>query len=163
MAGELDDAEGQAQPRSGKADKATVALRVEAVLRLLIAGAQYHEIRQYATKQGWDVSERQVRRYIASANDQLAGLGEARRERLLDRHLVQRGNLYARAVQAGDLGTALRVLQDEAELLGMYPPKKVAPTTPDGDKPYQPVTFTDGQRAEALRRLLQRVAGGSAN
>ncbi len=34
------------------------------------------------------------------------------------------------------LTTILRTLEDEADLLGLYAPVKVAPTTPDGDEQY---------------------------
>ena len=42
-------------------------------------------------------------------------------------------DLYARAVTTGEIRTALACLQDEADLLGLYPPKKVAPTDPTGN------------------------------
>jgi hypothetical protein len=53
--------------------------------------------------------------------------------------------------------TALAVLKDEAELCGLYAPKKIAPTNPDGDKPY---ALTDAQRLAALKRLLASVEAG---
>ena len=41
-----------------KSDQATVLPRVDDVLRLILAGAEFADIRQYASEQGWQVSER---------------------------------------------------------------------------------------------------------
>jgi hypothetical protein len=51
---------------------------------------------------------------------------------------MQRRALYARALKENDLRTALQVLRDEAALQNLYPPTKIAPTTPDGENAYQP-------------------------
>src|SRR5262249_18034132 len=50
------------------------------------------------------------------------------RKQALRRHLAQRRNLYARALNKGDERTALAVLADLAELQGLYPPKGVRVT-----------------------------------
>jgi hypothetical protein len=47
------------------------------------------------------------------------------RKKLLRRHLAQRRTLYARAVNNGELRTALAVARDEAELLGLYPARQI--------------------------------------
>ncbi len=115
-----------------KSDKATTSRRVQDVLRVMLAGGEFNEIRQFASDQGWQVSERQLRRYIETANTQLAEAAQRDRGQLLGRHLMQRRALYARCLKANDLRTALQVLRDEAELFGLYPPTKIAATTPDG-------------------------------
>ncbi len=43
-----------------KSDKVTVESRVHDVLRLMLAGAEFADIRQFASNQGWDVGERQI-------------------------------------------------------------------------------------------------------
>ena len=124
-----------------KSDKATVLRRVQDVLRLVLAGAEFADIRQYASDQDWQVSGRQVRRYMESAYGQLASAAKRDRDQLLGRHLMQRRALYARCLKGNDLRTALQVLRDEAALQGLYPPTKIAPTTPDG----KPLTFDQRQ------------------
>lgn len=114
-----DDAE-----RKRKSEAATVALRVEEVLRIRIDGAQFHDIVQYAAEKGWGLQERMIRNYIRRADALMVARIEKSRRKLLARHLTQRQTLYARAVNAADYGTALRVLADEADLRGLYPPKK---------------------------------------
>ncbi len=116
-----------------KSDKATVLQRTQDVLRLLLAGAEFAEIRQYATEKGWHVRQRQLRRYIETAYANLAKTTDRDRQQLLGRHLMQRRALFARALKAGDLRTALQVLRDEAELQGLYPAKRNELTGRDGE------------------------------
>jgi hypothetical protein len=134
---------------------------------LLIAGAQTHDILAHAAapEQNWQLQDRQVFSYIAAARAQLEKLAEARQQKALGRQLVQRADLYARALSSGDTRTALACLDSEAKLLGLFAPVKIAPTTPDGTRPYEPVTFTDAERAAALQLLYARLGaapGGQA-
>ena len=129
------------------------------MLRLLISGAGYPEIRQYSTDQGWKLSERQIRRYIEAANRKFAEAVDRNRDQLLGRHLMQRRALYARALKNGDIKTALLVLQDEASLMGLYAPVKIAPTTPDGEHPFRlAVAHLDVEELRALRRIKLNAA-----
>jgi hypothetical protein len=157
-----------------KATKATVAQRVEEVLRIRLDGAAYWDVLQYiAEKQQageapWTIPEggkpiagRTVWWYIHKADQLLAETfrKEAGRKKLFRRHLARRENLYAKAVLQGDIRTALAVLQDAADLEGLYPPKKVAPTNPQGDAPYDG-GLTDEERVAALAALYARVGAG---
>ncbi|TWU04184.1 hypothetical protein CA54_60660 [Symmachiella macrocystis] len=134
------------------ASKSVIKSRVQEVLRLILAGAEFPEVRQHATQQGWELSDRQVRRYIEAAYRQFTKLTVRAVEQLLGRHIMQRRSLFARALKNGDLRTALAVLQDEAKLEGLYPPSKIAPTTPDGRQPYAPHCSIELQ--ERLPRLV---------
>jgi hypothetical protein len=142
-----------------KASKAEVLKRVEAVFGLRLGGAEYADIVQYASapEQGWDVSERQLWNYIRAADALVKKRFDARAEHLLARHLLQRRQLYAHAMGAGDFGTALRVLQDEAKLEGLYPPTKIAPTSPDGEEPYEPGGFEPDEVLGILRGVAARL------
>jgi hypothetical protein len=103
-----------------KATKAEVAKRVEEVLQIRLAGAEFADIRQYAAENGWNVSDRQLRRYIQDSDVLMAEGFERDRDKLFVRHIVQRRTLFARAMQIGDLRTALAVVKDEADLQGLY-------------------------------------------
>lgn len=107
-----------------KADKSTVVRRTAEVLRLILAGGEFEDIRQYASAQGWKLSERQLRRYQESAHEKLAETIYRDQRQLLGRHLAQRRALYARAIKTSDVRTALNVLRDEANLEGLYPSLK---------------------------------------
>ena len=142
---------------SHRANKATHHLRVQEALRLLLAGAEFPDILQYAQEQNWGISRRQVQRYQEAAYKQLAEATERDQKQLLGRHLMQRRALYARCLKVGDHRTAAIVLKDEAELEGLYPPTKVAPTTPDGLHPY-PGPEAQIPRLERLVRILAAEA-----
>jgi hypothetical protein len=144
-----------------KATKAVVKQRVEEVFRLRLGGAGFADILQHASapEQAWGVSERHLWNYIAAADKLMAERFDAKAPHLLARHLLQRCELYAQARAAGDWRTALAVLQDEAKLEGLYPPQKIAPTNPDGDKEFSG-GFTDADRLAALQRLHARVGQG---
>ena len=143
-----------------KSSNNIVRNRVQEVLRLTLAGAEFPEIRQHATQQGWKVTDRQLRRYMESAYREIAQLSDRDAEQLLGRHLMQRRALFARALKNGDLRTALAVLQDEAKLENLYPPTKIAPTTPDGRHPYSP--HPPIELRERLPRLVIADAQGNA-
>jgi hypothetical protein len=109
-----------------KSDAKTVRRRVEEVANLKLLGALWTDIRQHAEQQGWKVSDRQLHRYLAAAEEVIAANVEKNRDKLLAHHFTARRALFARAMGVSDYGTALRVLQDEAQLLALYPPKRTA-------------------------------------
>jgi hypothetical protein len=122
-----------------KLNKAMNEQRVTEVMQLLLQGAEFNEIRVYAANKGWELTDRQVRRCINAAYKRTTDILGQKQEELLSRHLLQRRSLYARCLKAEDLRTALQVLHDEAQLIGLYPARKIAPTTPDGKAPYEAI------------------------
>ena len=141
-----------------KSTKAVVAQRVEAVFRLRLGGAEFGDIREYATapEQQWDVSDSQLWRYIRAADKLVKERFDAKAPHLLARHLLQRRQLYAHALGAGDFSTALRVLADEAKLEGLYPAERHEHA---GTLQHE-VTLSDEQRAAALANLFARLGAG---
>lgn len=153
-----------------KSTKATVQQRVEEVLELRLAGAEFHQIRKYANvpdpqsgRKPWGVSDSQLWRYIRAGDELLAEILDKDRERLLNRHIAARRRLLSRAVAQNDLSNARALLKDEAELLGLYPPTKTQLTGKDG-APLIPPTpekpLTDGERETAVANLLARLGAG---
>ncbi len=160
----------------GKPTKATVQARVEEILKIRLEGAAFWNAREYVREKEkeegavWFLSEgqkplsdSQIFRYIAKADKMAAQNYLASRKRLFRRHMVRREHLYALALQQGDVRAALAVLADAADLEGLRPPKKIAPTTPDGAQPYEPA-MPDAERLAALAALRARVdaSGGGA-
>src|SRR5262245_18448899 len=128
-----------------KSTQATVRQRVEEVLRLRLLGGEFLDIRKYANepdpqggRQAWGVSVSQLWRYIRGGDDLLAETLEKDRDNLLNRHVAARRALLARAVPQNDLSNARALLNDEAEFLGLYTPRKAELTGKDGG----PVRFT---------------------
>jgi hypothetical protein len=141
-----------------KSNGPEVAQRIEEVFKLRLGGAEFQDIRQYASapEQNWGVSDRQVWRYIAAADTLVKKRFDARADHLLARHLMQRRMLYAHAVGAGDFATALRILDSEAKLEGLFPPTKIAPTNPAGDAPYE-CHLSEAERLAAIDAIRSRV------
>ena len=97
-----------------KADRTTIRHRLNELTRLILAGAEFSDLRQYVADQGWEVSDRQLRRYLDRVYAELAEGARHDRASLLGRHLMQRRTIYAKAIKGSDLRTALAVLKDEA-------------------------------------------------
>ena len=102
-----------------KVDKLTKERRVEAVYRLILDGWTPEQIFQNTSE--WGVTERQKRHYINEADRRMKALAEADRETHFARHIAARRELARNAKTGRD---KLAVLKDEAELLGLYPPKR---------------------------------------
>jgi hypothetical protein len=147
-----------------KSTQATVRQRVHEVLQLRLLGAEFHDIVQHASENGWGVGERQLWNYLARADDLLERTLETDRGKLFRRHVAQRRALYARAMAVSDYSTARAVLKDEAELLGLYPARRHELTGKDGGavQTQNLVSLTDEQRAAGVAALLARVGPGGA-
>jgi hypothetical protein len=104
-----------------RSSKQSVQERVEAILRILLDGAQPWDLLHYASENGWSVGRRQVENYARQARKMIAAAHEKRRKKLFVMAVAQRNNLYARAVAVGDYRTALAVLHDLSLLQGLYP------------------------------------------
>jgi hypothetical protein len=117
-----------------KATAATIQARVEDILRIRLDGAQPWDVREYVRareKEGaepWAIpaggkplSDSQLRRYGQRADELVRDSCRANRGKLLREHIAQRRSLYARAVNAGDIRTALAVLDSLAKLLALFP------------------------------------------
>lgn len=141
-----------------RSDKVTVARRIQEVFKLLVAGAEFSDIKEYANGHGWNVTVRQLQRYIRQANKLFAKVVRKDHQQLLGRHIMQRRAMFARSIKANNLNTALRSLQDEAKLQGIYPPTKIASTTPDGQQSYFGMVDSPLNRRERLTRMLQAEA-----
>jgi hypothetical protein len=144
-----------------RASKATIMKRIETVVQIITLGGEFHDVREYAHKNQWQISDGQLRRYYDQALDLLEARMEKDRNKTRARHLAQRRALYARALKDGDLRTALAAAKDEAVLYGIYPPP------PQPLKPLEvlleqfPREFADRVR-EALGGALSTERTGQA-
>lgn len=120
-----------------QADKALVERRVEDVLRIRLDGAEFWDVREFVRAKekepgsnwelpagGTPLSDGQLRRYQQKADRLVQESFERGRKKHIRQHLAKRRMLYGRAVNAGELATALAILKDEATLLRLYPATK---------------------------------------
>lgn len=108
------------KPRSSAAE---VSARVSAVLELLASGVRRTEIVRIGSRE-WGVTSRQIDDYIAAATKLIQAEAARTREEALAEHVARRRQIYKRAMNNGDLHAALKAVQDEARLLGLYPSEK---------------------------------------
>ena len=102
-----------------KADKLTKERRVEAVYRLILDGWTPEQIR--ANTAEWGLGPAQVGRYMKEARQRFEEGTALSRAELLSEHIAARRQMRREARNVRD---KLAVLKDEAELLGLYPPKR---------------------------------------
>jgi hypothetical protein len=132
---------------SKKSTAAEVARRVDEVLRVILDGAQFHDIVQFSSEQGWNVTERQLHKYIARANELLVERQDKSRKQLIARRLAQREALFGRAVNAADLRTALAVLDSADKLRGLFPDSNL--------KELVKLAAAQGTRIEELEKRIR--------
>jgi hypothetical protein len=135
----------------GPGDDEAMRLRRLRVLDLRIAGGS---VRAIATALGASKSQvsRDLQAVLAELQKEQNHKAEIWRTIALERHEANYLKLNAQ-LNAGHLGAndrALRILQEEAKLLGLYAPELIARTTADGDD--LPTLETLMQRYEDAHR-----------
>jgi hypothetical protein len=151
---------------SGKASKAEVMQRVEAIFELRLGGAEYHDIAKYADatkdfdgnpKEPWRVKETQLREYIRRADALCQRRLDSRADHLLTRHILQRRRLYAHALEVGDLRTALAILKDEADLERLYETYDKPEGPLDGGQAGGAASMTTGDVVKVVAGRLRQI------
>jgi hypothetical protein len=137
-----------------RANDTTIAVRVEEVLYARLNGAELYDLVALAKERGWSVSKRTIQRYVEAGKRKIEESLETDRADLLRRHLAQRRSLFARAINDGDLRTALAVAQDEAILEGLYPRKGLELTGAGGAPLIE--KMSDSERDAAISGILAR-------
>ena len=103
-----------------RASAVEVSARVEEILRIRLDSAQFHDIKAFAEEKGWNVSLRQLARYIGKADSLLVERNVRSRKRLLARHIAQREAIAARSINSADWRAALAALDSNAKLQGLF-------------------------------------------
>ncbi len=120
--------------RKKPAPAIVVQQRVEEVLGIRLAGAEFWDVREYARGMekrpgsAWllaadepPLSDGQLWRYIARADKLAMESTRSTRKTRVRNHIAKRRYLYAKSVASGDYGKALAILDSEAKLLGLFP------------------------------------------
>lgn len=104
-----------------KADTATAAQRVEVIYRMLLQGWSNPQIVQNSTK-SWGINDTQAYRYIAKARKRIDEAAAQYRAEAFSEHLMARRELRK---DTADARLKLDILKDEAQLLDLYPAKRL--------------------------------------
>jgi hypothetical protein len=135
--------------------------RIDAVRSILLDGAESWDVRHFVAEKNaageppWQepVSDQELAGYAAAAEKIIAASCDNSEAKNLKRHLAQRRNLYAKALQQNDCGVALSCLRDEARLLGLYERQKKVPRA-------KALTGTPGDVAALLAETIQQIGQG---
>ncbi len=103
---------------------------------------QFREVR----KEAWDAWERSKENREREVKEKISGIlgGEASATQKLKAVRTIEGRLPENEY----LRTILMTLREEAELDALYPPKKIAPTNPEGTEPWQPISDDERNRIQ---------------
>ena len=112
----------QARPRR-RADKHTVRQRVSTCVEMILCGKTFRQIFDHAREQGWHVRKSQMKKYTRAAHQQIEKASAEERHNLKAFHFARCGMLYRRALEQGDIRAALRCLDSQAKLLGLFDPE----------------------------------------
>jgi hypothetical protein len=99
-----------------KSTKDEIQNRVDVVYKLILDAHSSAQIVQYGSKT-WEVSERQVRDYLAEARKLIALDSELERPEWLQAAVARLLNYEREAHERGNLGIAIKALEDQAKLL----------------------------------------------
>src|SRR4051794_16712714 len=98
--------------------------RIEETMKIILCGGEIDDLRRYAQEKQWSVGDATLWHYKRLAYELMKRRSERNRDALLNRHLASRRLMLARAMEAGDLKTALDIEKDMARLQGLYPEAK---------------------------------------
>lgn len=103
----------------------------------------------------WGISTKQAARYLSTARFRIQRLVDAKRQDLLGEALARHDELRRAGFADKNYDLVLNADKEDANLLGLYPPKKVAPTNPAGDQEYG--ALSDEERMKRLLAVLKEA------
>jgi hypothetical protein len=140
-----------------RATKAEIRQRVDEVRRLLCDCLTFREIRSWTTKKtawGGQISEAQLKRYIAKAHLQIEEAGSYQRDREVGAAKLRYELAMARAASKGDLRAYIAANKGLCELLGLPAPTRLE---------HSGAIDTQTMIAELEEDLAREIADGHAD
>jgi len=113
---------GETKPTLARANKGLVTSRVSTLYKLLVKGASRADLRQIAAK--WDISDRQIERYIAMATEEVEKRANYRRNYEMGKAMSRLDEIYVDAENAGDIRGRLGVVKQVADIVGLNAAQK---------------------------------------
>lgn len=111
-----------------RASKAQLAARVDEIIPLLLDGLRLREIRAYTEQKspwGGQLSEAQLKRYLAKARARIAAEAEIDRAREIGAAKLRYERALARAAAKGDMRAYIAANRGLCELLGLPAPTRL--------------------------------------
>jgi len=149
----------QQRKRYSKSSAIEYQKRVETVRRLILSGMDTDAIIQNVTDL-WGVKWRMAYHYLAKAREKNKAYNDFKEAEMFAEHIAIRRDIRRRAQAAGDMKAELAAARDEAQLIGLYAPTKIAPTTPDGQHEWliSEIARERSITPDEARQLIDRLA-----
>jgi hypothetical protein len=113
-----------------RCSQAQLKLRIRDNYRILLQNGNFQDVLEYCQSEDqetgkvpWNYGERQVRRMMQKAAALFEKDMERDRNRIRARELAKRDHYAARALEQGDIRSALRASDSKCMLLGLFPSK----------------------------------------
>jgi len=111
-------------PKENKSTEAEYDSRVATIFDLMVKGITDRDMCQYVAKvEGWNVSKRQVDRYIAEANDLFAAEGAKHVEKEFGKAKIRLEMLFEKSLKIQDYKTCLAIAKEVSALFGLITTK----------------------------------------
>ena len=94
--------------------------RIMEVEQLMADGFGRRDICQHGSKNGWNVTNRQIDRYMEVVSKRWIKQHEAEKDRILSTAIKKRERLYLRALKKEDLRTAISIQDSLDKLRGLF-------------------------------------------
>ena len=155
------------KPRPKPLPTAETRLRVDDVFGLVLAGARTEAIYKWVREErsDWNVSTRQVDRYIREAKTLLFSKLTTDQAEEKARHRARLDDLFFRHYASGDFRGALATAQETAKLEDLYPPRRSEVSGPGGgpiETTYDLSKLTT-EELELLVALTEKAGAGASD
>ncbi|MFM7674967.1 MAG: hypothetical protein ACKO5F_05165 [Synechococcus sp.] len=102
-----------------RANKAEQQLRIQEILRILMAGGGRQHCLQFA-RQEWNLGERQTDKLLALARAEIVNDWQLEREQVLAQLLSQLSEIQQTAIRRNQLQVAINAIEKMAKLCRLY-------------------------------------------
>ena len=130
----------------------TYNARMAQIIRLIVDGFVRRDIMEYVVENNWDVSERQVDRYISKAREEIQSVVGREAKLAAGKSIHRLEDLYQKCIAIMDYKTALQVVKEQNDLFRL---KQVGAENA-GDAPLD----LSGMSFEELYKLMHGVEPG---
>lgn len=115
-------------PRTKGSYTNAVRARINEVVTTILEDPRFFQSKSnselyHLVKEKYNVKERQAKAYIQGAKEMIADMLEKKKEKSLERALLDREDLYRKSKETFDYKLSLEVAKDRDKLLGLYEDK----------------------------------------
>lgn len=138
----------------GEIEQEQIERRQELVATFMARKLTHREMLRGLAGAGIEISRRTLDRDVAAVKQLRRELLGASVEDWTAQEVAELEEMERQAAQKEDNGLRLKIKARKHAVLGIDKPAKIAPTTPDGEAPYDPFNLSDEEAAARIAALL---------